>query len=361
VDEDDIPAVYCTIFSPAAGGGTHDPIFAKHYLLDYAHGQYPFVIYRTEVLHRAIYESRGVPEIGATWQQEMKSQHDSVVDYASFNTLPSILVPKTRGQQYRFGPAVQVPVMRPGDVQFMSPPNREPQVAFELMKAVRLQTAEYFGLFDPELDPTRAQLRQQRLAGAWLQMWSEVFRQMFTLSLQYLPAEEIERVTGAQVPPDSVRYDFTLQFDIREMQQDFVQAKLQAISQFILPEDVAGVVDRGKLVEAKLRALDPSLADDLIIPQQQASQQMFNQVKADVGGMLLGMEASYTENDPAAQIKMQYLQQLIESNPKAQAAMAEGGDQIFQDLLKKYAQNLQFSLQQQQNAQIGRIGVQPGA
>jgi hypothetical protein len=99
------------------------------------------------------------------------------------------------------------------------------------------------------------------------------------------------------------------------------------------------------------------MASELIVNQQQASVQMFKGVQSDIGNMLLGNEALYQENDPAAQTKLQYAQQVMQSNPKAQAALQQ--DENFRALFENYVKSLQMSVMQQQNAQVGRIGVTP--
>jgi DNA-binding MurR/RpiR family transcriptional regulator len=71
--------------------------------------------------------------------------------------------------------------------------------------------------------------------------------------------------------------------------------------------------------------------------------------------MMLGFEASYTENDPTAGMKMQYAQELIERNPKVKEVA--GQDELFSQLIENYMGNLQHSVQQQENSKIGRIGV----
>jgi hypothetical protein len=73
--------------------------------------------------------------------------------------------------------------------------------------------------------------------------------------------------------------------------------------------------------------------------------------------MLNGMEAQYTENDPQAGSKLQAMQDIMGKNPKAQ--QASKGDPVFQALLQNYSKNLQMSISQQKNAQIGRTGVSP--
>ncbi len=358
LDENDIPGIYYTIFSPMAqtGDGGTD-IHAKHELLDYMHCRYPFVEYRRERLKRRITESRGVPEICRTWQDEIKTQRDAVYDSTSFETLPPIMVNKRLGLANKVGPAVQLPVMKSGDYEFMRPPARQPSTAFNLIETVERQADEYFGRANAGVPPVQTQLKQQRMVNNWLTVWTEAYQQMFQLSLQYLSPEEISRITGTEITPESDMYqfDFILKFDVREMDTDYVKEKLSSIAQFVVPQDVSGVLDRSKLITMITRAISPDIAEELVIDQAPASQKMYDDVKSQVGQMMLGLEANYTENDPAAQTKLQYLQEIMGRNPKAQSALE--GDELFGQLVEAYTKNLQMSLMQQQNAQIGRVGV----
>jgi len=358
LDDNNIPGIYYTIFSPIAqtGEGGED-IHAKHELLDYVHCRYPFVEYRREKLKRRITESRGVPEICRTWQDEIKTQRDSIYDSTSFETLPPIMVNKRLGLANKVGPAVQLPVMKAGDYEFMRPPARQPSTAFNLIEAVSRQADEYFGRANQGVPPVQTQIKQQRLVNNWLTVWTEAYQQMFQLSLQYLSPEEISRITGTNIIPESDMYqfDFVLKFDVRELDTEFVNSKLSNIAQYVVPQDVSGVLDRNKLIGMITRAISPDIAEELVIDQAPASQKMYEEVKGQIGQMMLGNEATYTENDPAAQTKMQYAQEIVGRNPKAQAALE--GDELFRQLFENYTKNLQMSLMQQQNAQIGRIGV----
>ena len=358
LDDNNIPGIYYTIFSPIAQTGENgEDIHAKHELLDYIHCRYPFVEYRREKLKRRITESRGVPEICRTWQDEIKTQRDSIYDSTSFETLPPIMVNKRLGLANKVGPAVQLPVMKAGDYEFMRPPARQPSTAFNLIEAVSRQADEYFGRANQGVPPVQTQIKQQRLVNNWLTVWTEAYQQMFQLSLQYLSPEEISRITGTNIIPESDMYqfDFVLKFDVRELDTEFVNSKLSNIAQYVVPQDVSGVLDRNKLIGMITRAISPDIAEELVIDQAPASQKMYEDVKGQIGQMMLGNEATYTENDPAAQTKMQYAQEIVGRNPKAQAALE--GDELFRQLFENYTKNLQMSLMQQQNAQIGRIGV----
>ena len=353
VDQDGVPGVFYTVFSPQVGDK-----WGYFEGLEYAHGQYPFVVWRSEMVYRQITESRGVPEICATWQHEVKAQRDSIFDYTSLATLPPIEVPKTRGGNLKIGPAVQVPVLRRGEIGFLQPPAREPSVAFNLIEAVMAQTDRYFGRPTEKVAPAVTQMRQQRLINNWLHGWTEAFRQVLALTLQYVGPTEVMRITASQtqLPPDVQDFDVMLKFDIRELSTDLVTEKLKAISTLVLPLDTAGVIDRAKLISVALRAIDPTLATELVMQQGPAAQKMFGETNDEIALMSLGNPPQLRENDPTAAMRLQFSQQVLASNPKYQAQLQQ--DPLFQANLQKYIENLQFSVQQQQNAVTGRLGVQ---
>jgi len=168
------------------------------------------------------------------------------------------------------------------------------------------------------------------------------------------------KITGAQIPQNISavhdEFDLNVRFDVMNMDKEYVAQKIQFLSQ-IAQMDAGGVLNRNRLTEMMIQAIAPEMAQELVMNPQQASQKMYKDVQTDIGMMLLGNEAMYQENDPTAQTKLQYAQQILQSNPKAQQALQ--GDQNFQQLFQNYVKSLQMSISQQQNAQIGRIGVNP--
>jgi hypothetical protein len=90
--------------------------------------------------------------------------------------------------------------------------------------------------------------------------------------------------------------------------------------------------------------------------QGPAAQKMFNETNDEIALMSLGNPPQLRENDPTAPMRLQFSQQVLQSNPKYQAQLQQ--DPLFQANLQKYIENLQFSVQQQQNAITGRLGVQ---
>lgn len=357
IDENNVQGVYCTVFCPRSGS----EVYASHKLLGYAHNQYPFVVYRRERLRRPVQESRGVPEISITDQEEIKAQHDAIRDRTAFTTLPPVLVKKRYGGINKIAPGIHLPVTSPDDYRFMPTPTGETNTAFSLIDRVEMNHAAYFGLYHPNIMPAKTQTTQQFVVNGWLDVWSEIFNQVFSLMLQYLDPEEIQAITNKPIPQNmssiSNQYDFQLKYDVREMDTDFVMEKLKAVMQFVMPLDSGGVIDKNKLVRAAIEAIDPDKAKDLIVETGSASQLLYKDIQSDIGLMMLGNEANYVENDPSAQTKLQYLQDIMQKNPKAQQQMQQ--DQHFRALLDNYVKNLQMSVSQQQNKQIGRTGVTP--
>ena len=358
----DAPAIFYTVICPQAASNRQSDgdSWAIHERLDYAHGEYPFVEFRREQIRRAITDTRGIPELATTDQDEIKAQHDSIRDHTAFSTLPPIKVVKRVGAINKIGPGVSLPVTNQNDYTFMEPPAREPTVAFNLIQRVEQQHAAYFGTNNNLVSPMTTQMLQQALVNSWLLSWRSVFRQMFSLCCQYMDPQEIQRITGGQLPQNLSEihneFDINVRFDVMNMDKEYIAQKVDFLTK-IKQMDTGGVLNANRITEMLIQAIAPEMAGELIMNQEQASQKMFKDVQNDIGMMLLGNEALYQENDPAAQTKMQFAQQVLQNNPKAQQALQ--ADENFKALFENYVKNLQMSIMQQQNAQIGRLGVTP--
>lgn len=360
VDEDGIPAIWQTLVHPAV-----TKLAGAHEVLDYEHGLYPFVGMRREEVSRQFGAARGVPQIVATWQRAVKVQFDGVTDLTSLAVLPPILVPALQGVDYVFGPAVQVPVQSGKEPRVMDLMGRGTGVAFEVLDRLEKLSDVYFGRTRPDTDPDEARTKKQNQVRAFLAGWTLAFRQVFALMAQYMDKEQFMRVTGSQEPmPDDLTSvveagNQTLTFNVDDLNNEAVGKKLEAIATQVLPMDAAGVIDRVKLVEAIMRAIDPDLAEALVSDQAGASQALFHQVEDDLAKLSLGFQPEFTENDPTAPTQIRFASQLFNSNQRLQMLMAS--DKGFQERMMKWVENRKFSITQQQNKQIGRIGVDPSA
>jgi hypothetical protein len=357
IDKGGFTSIYYTVFCPLVS----NDVYGKHEILDYAHGEYPFIEFRRERLRRSIVESRGIPELLYTDQEELKAQHDANRDRTALEVMPPIMYKRRLAAQQRIGPGQLLPVNGPDDYAYLPSPTGTPATAFALMERVELKVASMLGLYHANILPVHTQMTQQHLVNNYFMAWSQVYRQMFSLCLQYLLPEEIQRITEIEIKatPEEIHkmYDFAIKFDVREHDTDFVLEKLKTINQFILPMDSSGLIDRNKLIRILVNAIAPETASEILTDQETASQKQYKDVQNDLALMMLGLEAQYTQNDPAASVKMNALQEILQKNPKAQQQVQSDG--VFQALLSNYQKNLQMSIMQEKNKEIGRTGVSP--
>lgn len=323
---------------------------------------YPFVEFVREWAEAAILDARGVPELVMTQQNEIKIQRDARSDRTSIATLPPVGVPASRGAlQLDFGPAVQIPERRPGEINWKPLPPLD-QGTIEIERATKADVDEYFGRFGPNVHLALSQLSGQDLAGTWLKQWKNAWKMTFKLAQRYMTPMEIARVTGQ--PPMKIsqediagRYDLYLEFDARELDTEFMMKKLELIGKYVLPLDVSGVTDRAELVRIAFRMVDPQLADRVVRDSAAVTQSEIEDEQSQFVKISAGVEPPLKEGGQNAQLRLQVLQNIVASNPEIQQRTKE--DPIFAKLLETRVKHFQFMLQQQDNAKIGRIGVSP--
>ena len=367
VDSDGVLGVYKTTFSAHIKRGQDQKFpYAISELVSSGRAEYPYIGGRAEHWCRQFAASRGVPQIVQTWQSEAKTLDDSVVDFTSIAVLPPVNVPKVgpTGSKYRFGPAVQNEIMPGREPQFMSIPTSGASYALTARAALHERVANHFGLMHPNVSPARWQASQSIRAQAFLLLWSRALQQVIDLAVQYMPDVDFSAITGAPIGWLEARRGnlgmlaVKLDFDVSELDGEITLKRIEAVNRTILPADVQGVIDRTAWIRVMVRAVNPKWVRDLIMPSGAASQQMFDGVRNDIAQMFLGNEAKYVENDPAAKSKLQFATQIVQANPNYTAALQQGGR--FAELMEKWSKNLQFSVTQAENSQVGRIGVTPG-
>jgi len=365
VDEDGVPAIYCTVFSPHVSKtiDAKADLVATHGILDYQHGEVPVPASPREWWCRSITAARGIPEMAAPEQRVSKVMQDSLIDRTSLTTLPPKLIPeRLMDEDYEFGPASSVPMRRGEEPKFMQvPPNDG--VAQAVLTWASAQVDQRFARLSPTVSPARVQTRQQHMVAGFLAMWTTAFKQVLALCLQYMAPSEFERITKVPKPkmaPDEIAnlYDFILQVDVRELDVDYSLKQLEAVSKFVLPEDAAGVIDRSKLIREKLNAINPLLGQKLVSDVAGAQQKLFQDVSTQIASMFLGNPPQLVENDPTAPIQLQFAAQIVQSNPNYQQALM-AKESRFSALMENWTKNRMQSQVQQQNKTVGRLGVAP--
>lgn len=336
---------------------------ALHEIMPYEHAMYPFVELPRERNTRPLLESRGIPEIVETAQNEVKVQRDSRVDRTSLSIIPPLRVPASRGKMdLILGPGMQIPERRPGEIGWMEPP-RPDAGSIEVEAATRADVDRYFGRMTESVNPNLAMLHMQELADSWLIDMKVMIIQIMALAQQYMTQEEIARVTGNNTPLAEGaadirgRFDVTAEFDARVLDNEALAAKMTFIAQTLVPLDSFGVIDRANLIKYMMASVDQNLANMLVQDIGAATQAEIEDEQGAFAKIAAGTEPPLKEGGQNAQVRLQTLQQIVQSNPAVSQRYQQ--DEIFRRMLDARMQAFQFQLQQQQNAVIGRVGAQP--
>jgi hypothetical protein len=354
-DEDGVSGIYETIFNPHTEG------YAKHGLLSYRHGQYPFVIFRREYLSRRLHDSRGIPEVGEPYQVQIKVQRDSRIDNTSLATLPPFYYPIGRPPT-NFGPGAKIGVRRPQEYGYIDRPPF-PQASIEVEQTLLKSFGQYFGMPTDELDVVESRLKQQDMVERWLSSWSQVYQQVWSLFQQFGDDQVYFRVIGSvkgkpeqfeKGSPDE-KYDFYISYDVLMTDDEKKTDKIKQLIELAQTIDRNGQIDYSELLQAAVEAIDPILGERVIQPKEAASVKEVNEEMSDMAQMFAGID----KNIPlgaANELRLQVIQQIVGSSPEWQARLQNKEDPLSKRLEKR-VQQYQHQLQQQQNAIIGRYGA----
>ena len=354
LDEDNIPGIYCTVFHPDVTES-----YAKHQLMDYAHGKYPFQVTTLEKTSKRLYSSRSYPELIESLQQVLKVETDSAIDAQSLTTLPPIEHPLGRAPT-KWGPGIRIPYRTPGEIRFADTP-RGSTVNVELRRYIKEQADRYFGRNAPGVDPVEAQMKQQEVIDKCFQHLKQVLDQIFSLYQQYGPDQEYFRVTGMQDMQKfskgsaGERFDFYLQFDAATQDPAQMVERVRAIAELGGMLDKNGVLDTERLLQVAVGQILPGAAESIIVPKETASQKAVEEERQTITEIYAGVPPNVRPND-AHEMKLQVFQQWLAQPDVTQKVQQ---DPALQERIQNYLQQRQMQVTQRQNAEIGRLGAAP--
>ena len=359
-DEDNVTGIYCTVFHPdATGDHLLDQPYAKHELLPYRHGKYPFVVTKLEEWSNRLYETRSYPEIGKSWEQQLKAEMDAAIDRLSLSTLPPLEHPVGRAPS-RWGPGVKVPYRTPGEYRYSDTPRYDGS-SIEMRENIRRMAFEYFGRNYGGVDPQDVSNKQQALIEKGFNHVRQVMDQTWSLYQQYGSDQEYFRVIGVNdvqrfdKGAPNERFDFYLQFDVGLLDSGQIVERVKAISEMVGALDKNGVVDTERLLSMVVEQALPGAADKVIQPRETATNRAIEEERQTIAELVAGVPPNVKPND-SHQVKLQLFQQWMQQ-PDIQQRMAQ--DEALRGRVENYLQQRSFQIQQIQNAQIGRQGAAP--
>ena len=360
VDEDGIPGIYCTIFHPRNTGISEElkKPYAKHELLSYATGQYPFTVTKLEEWSKRLYETRGYPEIAKSFQDQLKVEIDAQIDRAALQ-FPPLEYPAGR-PPVDWRPGGKIPYRVPGEVRFAAVPSLSP-ASIDVRNQITLMVNRYFGRNADGVDPMESAAKQQDLINKVFTHLRSALEQIFTLYQQYGPDEEYFRVTGVQdmqkfdKGSPRERFDFWLNFDIISQDPEQIVERVDAIAKLGAALDKSGTLDTEALLQMAVEQIGPGWGERVILPKETATQKAVEEERLAIAQITSGIDLDVKPND-AHEVKMQVFQQWLQQ-PDIQEKIQ--GDEGLQMRVENYAKKRMFQMQQIQNASIGRLGGVP--
>lgn len=349
-----------TVFHPLV-----KDVWGMHEIMAFEHGEYPFVAIPRERHTRRLIDARGIGEVLSSEQQTAKQFRDLRLDRAEIAINPPMRVPANRGKLAQLiGPRAEIPERRQGEI---SPYMVQPEDGGAVGGEMEAKTAanEYAGRNGEGIDTDEVELTKQAMVNNWLIGIKLCQLQTLALAQQYMPDEEVARVTGMmgvtwQADRSAIqgRFDLTVEFDVANLNSDQLGQKLDYITKAIVPLDVTGVIDRAGLVEFIMSALDPRMAQLLVRNPGAAAASEASDEQQALAQLWAGIEPPLGQPGQNAQLRLQVIGQQLQANPEwAQRFQA---DPVFQKMLQARVQSFQFQIQQHQiNPQIGRQGAVP--
>lgn len=353
--EDGSEGIYCTVWCYNYLGGEDDPHYGKFELMS-GYEDYPVVATRLSESSKRFYDTQSMAERLRGIQDIVKVERDSRIDRNSMATLPPIMHP-VGNPPSEWGPGRRVPYRRGGEFQFGPVPQYN--AGSQEIERTLLELADK-GIGLNAEDPLSASKRQFYV-DKFLEHVQRVLALAFKCFQRFGPDEVYFRVTGQ---PDSQKftkgdpeqdYDITIMFDVMNNDPETAEKRLQTFAS-LFQFDTSGVIDKNEWLSMMLSSIDPVIADRILQPAQAGQQQITKQVTEDLTQIFAGIERPAPPN--GGQVAMQVLQQYA-SQPDVQQRLMS--DEAFKGRIEKYAKQIQFIMQQAQNAQIGKIGTAPAA
>ncbi len=367
-DEEGIPGIYLTIFSPdvqpSNGGktwGKHDG-YAKYTLYGDNDGKYPFVLYRREFLSRKLHDSRGLPEPIKPLQDTIKAHKDSRIDTASYNIMPTIFYPIGR-PLLKWGAGARVPERRPNEYHYGQPIPFDETTETSLASLVN-DARDYAGFAktdsDEPINPTKNQAEINKifssLASSLHQVWNLFKKYGNEVTYFRVVGVQAEEATRFERGPEDEDFYFEMVHDLRSSDPEYQAKKIDRILQIAQAADRTGAVDWTEMLQVGMESEDPSIAARVLRPAEVGAEAVVNEVQDDLTKLWSGIAVNVKPNTPP-QIAQMTLQNWSQS-PDVIARYQ--GDEAFRNRVDVYTKQVEMLQMQQTNKQVGRLGaVQP--
>jgi len=307
-------------------------------------GGWPVMLFSSEVRGPGAMDALGASLRMAGLQTQAKLAADMVADLSMLQ-LPPVVSKGVGNAGAGRGVTIEplaVNQVGPGeDVAFMTPPQL-PQTSLAWMKEIRLMVAEAGDLPHEEIAPELTATLQEERLGLWLKQCSEAVRRVLLVVLAHMGRSDFDAIP--------VR----LRFNARAWDMEYMERLAKIMNQLLVPLDRTGRLNLGEFVAAAVMDLLPDHAELLKPSEEDAARDELADEERVYVRMRGGIRTEAPEGGGADYERRLGFYAQLEQDPEVYADLAP--DKLA--LIDERKKALAFQLQQLQNAQTGRVGVQ---
>ena len=354
-EEDGAEGIYRTVFCPTQGGPLDEdtPDFAKHELLS-GMDEYPLITTRLVEDQKRIYDLQNFADLFRGTQKQVKTERDGRTDRSSMATLPPIWHGAGRKPK-DYGPGRFIPVTREGELGFAPTPPFDTG-SMEIEMALIKQSDRVVGL-DPE-DPDSA-IKKQFFVDKFLEHWAKVLKLCEKQHRRYGDPRVNFRVTGyaeqQTYEADTMGGDpdLIVTYDVLNNDPETIEKKLAQLTAISM-QDRYGKINQEALIEFAVGAIDPVMADSIIMSKEDSTQKILEDVTDRLAKAYAGIDIGAGKG--GAEVALQAIQKWAQEPDVAERLQ---NDEAFTKRIQNIGQQYQFQITQAQNAEIGKLGGTP--
>jgi hypothetical protein len=294
-------------------------------------------------------------------QSQVKVLGDSISNHAQLSTLPSFSAKGRRTTaKLKLGPLSVENLTSNGEIKRLDLGDYPIAAANQQGELFR-QAAEYAGRFAAGVDPRLSELHNEFDIVMWQSQLREIYMMLLGYYQTYLTDEELGRIVGSDGKELAAarqdiqgRFDLDVVFDPRNLDLEYLERKAKVFNEFLKPLDMKAQLKWDVIAASMFQAFDPNLAERAIEPVQAASRREVEEEETNFVKIAAGIEPEMAEAGQDFALREQVLRNIVERNPEALESMNDTSKKI----LESRVQHLMHMVQQQENAQTGRVGAQ---
>jgi hypothetical protein len=359
LNEDDTPARYMTVFHT----GVEGTAYGRRLIRD-AHGEWPAVVYQTDVYDGFILNAAGIPEKVSPLQSAMKSIVDNGTDANAIWSLPPILSVgiEQHGDAY-LEPLKVIRGKRDAKFEAMRGPQAPTQGTQVERQLERLRDWTHGRVNAEDADGGLGAATKREAAVVWFLVHvRDICRMMLAIARQYASEELLARVTDAAGDAQirsrediAGEFDVRLVFDPADLDLENTSKRLTVVRDMIMTMDQGKTINTAVVAQAAFRSVFPYMAEDAVRDVRQADGDELKDEANNYAMLRAGvMPTLDTDGNWNYQLRRQWYDQLGQQNPNVFADMGEDKKAMLGQWLKGLEQQ---ATQYGANVEVGRTGI----